>query len=187
MGGAVGLPVPEDIPLILGGIAAQHGSADLLWVIIVCYFAVISGDLVIFIIGKRVGPSLFEKPWFKSKVSNRKLTHVRLRLERRSIIAIFIARHLFYLRTVTFLTCGAVNMRFSKFLIADGIAALISVPLMVGVGYFFAEHYDYLLEGIDQAKFWSIPVVLLIAATWFIFRKKRKKRGVRKNDKSPIT
>lgn len=177
IGGGIGLPIPEDLPLVLGGIVLHRGNVSPGWLIMICYIGVMIGDLVIFFVGRRLGPSLFEKPWFKAKVSSRRLKVMRLRLEKRSLPMIFVARHLFYLRTATFLTCGAVGMKFSRFLLADLLAAAVSVPLMVWLGYKFSVNYEDLLAIINSAKNWSlllIPVAVIVAI--YIWRRSRRKK-----------
>ncbi|MCB0353561.1 MAG: DedA family protein [Bdellovibrionales bacterium] len=172
MGGAIGLPIPEDLPLIGAGIVAQAGEARIDALFVVSYVSIILGDLVIFSLGRRFGSALFSKPWFHKKLPPRKLKRFRLNLEKRSLPTIFIARHLFYLRTVTFLTCGAVKMKYSRFLFADSIAALVSVPLMMSIGYFFAEHSETLAKNIRLFLLVLIPITLL-----FVFIRYRKKKN----------
>src|SRR5262249_39071217 len=162
MGGAIGLPIPEDIPLILAGIVLHEGRANLECTFAVTYVAILLGDLLIFSAGRKLGPSISKRSWFQMRVSESRIRRVKYNLEKRSLIMIFIARHLFYLRTLTFLACGALRMNLWRFLAADAIAALVSVPLMLGLGYFAAEHYDYVIAQIKRAKVWSLLLVLLL-------------------------
>ncbi len=185
--GAIGFPMPEDLPLLAGGIYAASGKVDIWQTMIVCYTGVVLGDLIIFGVGRKLGPSLFEKEWFKKKVAGHKMKRLRLKLEKRSLWMIFMARHLFYLRTVTFLICGAVKMRWSRFILADCGAALISVPLMVFIGYKFAEQYDKLVVLMDEAKLWSILLAFPAAVVvYLLFFKKSKneKNGMKKTGES---
>ncbi|MCI5065104.1 DedA family protein, partial [bacterium] len=73
MGGALGLPIPEDIPLIAAGIFAERGSANVYILFLVCYSAVVIGDLIIFSMGRHFGANLFSKPWFKRSLSPRRI------------------------------------------------------------------------------------------------------------------
>jgi membrane protein DedA with SNARE-associated domain len=102
---------------------------------------------------------------------------MRVNLEKRSFTMILVARHLFYLRTVTFLICGAVKMNFTRFLIADMVAALISLPIMLGIGYLFSEHFDTILEQISSIRrsfvIVSVPIIALIC--YLLYRRSKKK------------
>ncbi len=177
MGGAVGLPIPEDLPLILAGIVVQSGNAPFAAIFLVCYIAILLGDFIIYSIGRKFGPALFSKAWFQKRVSKRNIASIRVSLERRSLLMIFIARHLFYMRTVTFLTCGAVKMRPLRFVIADSIAALVSVPVMMSVGFFAAEHYEIVMKRARELSL-IIPLLILIA---YLFYKHRQRKKVASN------
>jgi membrane protein DedA with SNARE-associated domain len=187
LGGAVGLPIPEDIPVILAGILAYRGNAQPEILLLVCYVAIVSGDVFIFWVGRKFGNKLFKQPWFKARMPLARVREIRKRLERRRFITIFVARHLFYLRTITFLICGAVKMRFALFLVADMIAALISVPIMFGLGYLAAEHYSALMSGVEQAKHISLLVggLAIIGVGFWYWRRKRLARNTPSDNRAP--
>jgi membrane protein DedA with SNARE-associated domain len=176
LGGAFGLPIPEDLPLIIAGVLVHQGHADLLLILFVCYVAVVAGDVIIFRVGKKLGPALFTKRWFRRRVSLSTIKSMRLKLEKRSFTMILIARHLFYLRTVTFLICGAVKMNFMRFLIADMLAALICLPVMLGIGYLFSEHFDTILEQISSIRrsFVLVSVPILAMVGYILYRRNKK-------------
>ena len=169
VGSAVGLPVPEDVSLIVAGILVGSENAHLFTMLITCYAGILVGDLVIYRVGWISGPRLFRKRWFKRYLTSTKLQSLRNNLTKKTFLTIVVARHLFYLRTVTFLVCGAVRVPFSKFLIADSIAALITTPIMVGLGYVFAEHYDTLLMWVKQVKLLLVLVGIGLAM-YFVLR-----------------
>lgn len=152
MAGALGLPVPEDLALITAGVLVHLQKAEFWLMLGVCYVGIILGDLIIFRIGWMAGPALFRQRWVKRFMNSRKLHSIRVGLEKKTFLTIVVARHLFYLRTATFLVCGSVRMSFPRFLIADAIAALITAPLMVSVGYIGAQNYDLMLKYVGQVK-----------------------------------
>jgi len=171
LGGAIGLPIPEDVPLILAGIVAQLGRADLLILFVVCYCGILIGDGLIFFAGRKLGPSVFSSKWFSKRFSPARIRLARNALERRSLLTIFLARHLFYMRSLTFLICGAVRMKVRKFFTADALAALVSTPIMMAIGYFAAEHYEAFLHNIRSA----ILILLAILLVTYLFRRKYSK------------
>ena len=182
LGGAIGLPIPEDIPLIVGGIFVYREVTSFQFTVFSCYCGVILGDLIVYFIGRRFGPSLFQQKWFRRRVSRKKLQDLKIRIEKRSLPMIFIARHLFYLRSATFLTCGAVKMEFRRFLFADALAALLSVPVMVWLGIKCAEQYQALTAFLDKATLISFLLLAIVIALWLFLRYLRKRRE--ENEKS---
>jgi membrane protein DedA with SNARE-associated domain len=189
LAGSIGLPVPEDLPLLLSGIVIHRGSVNLWIMFAVCYLGILVGDLFIFSVGRYFGKALYRKEWFRSRINPRKMRHIQLNLERRSLLMIFVARHLFYLRTVTFLTCGALKIRISRFVTADAVAALISAPLMMSLGYLAAEHYDAVVAFIHKAKWVSgvIGAVLIAcaAAFWQYHRRRTAEEEAREEIEAP--
>lgn len=173
--GALGFP-PEDFSLILAGICLHQGKGDLDVMYVLCYVGTILGDLFIYGVGRWFGRTLFAKEWFQRRVRPGRIKLIRVGLEKRRFWMIFVARHLFYLRTVTFLTCGAVKMRFLKFLIADCLSAVVSVSIMLFLGYQASEHYGTIFSFLGKAKLFSL---LLVVATCFVllylyYRHRRK-------------
>jgi membrane protein DedA with SNARE-associated domain len=55
-------------------------------------------------------------------------------------------------------------MRFTKFLLADALAGLISLPIMMWLGYQFSNHFDTLLAFIKQFKLLTGLAALIIIA-----------------------
>lgn len=175
MGGALGLPIPEDLPLIAAGVFAFREEANIFGLFATCYLGVVTGDILIFVIGRRWGSALFSSPWFKRKLSPRRLKRFKQGLERNRFFTIFLARHLFYLRMVTFIACGAVKMSYARFILADAIAALVSVPLMMTIGYTTWEHQEHLIENIE----WLL-LGLLLGVGFLLIRSQRSSKTKRR-------
>jgi membrane protein DedA with SNARE-associated domain len=83
---------------------------------------------------------------------------------------VFLVRHLAVLRAPTYLIAGAMKMPGWKFLLWDGLAALISVPLMVGLGYFFADHVDVLRRDLHRVGHWIGLAVILTISIYLLVR-----------------
>lgn len=169
----IGFP-PEDLTLFLAGILLSRGNVGTFIIFCVCYIGILLGDLSIFATGRRLGPALFEKPWFKSRLSETNIEKVRAGLEKRSLPMIFVARHLLYFRTITFLSCGAVRMDPLRFILADAIAAFVSVPIMLTLGYIAGENYEVVLKTVREFQtLFAIVVLCIVGLAAYIIRKKR--------------
>jgi len=83
MGGAIGLPIPEDVPLIAAGILIQLEQAKPELIVPICYFGILLGDLMIFFIGRKLGPTLFSKKWFRKRLPPHRLRKFRIVLSSR--------------------------------------------------------------------------------------------------------
>jgi membrane protein DedA with SNARE-associated domain len=173
LAGAVGIPAPEDLTLIAAGILSSLSQVNTLLMGVICYIGILTGDLIIYRIGWIAGPALFRKKWFRKHISTHRLQVIRTNLHRNTVFTILVARHLFYIRTATFLMCGAVRISSSRFLIIDAFAALITTPVMMGIGYVFAHNYEQILYYLDKVKFVLVAVGICVAAL-VVYRYKRQ-------------
>jgi membrane protein DedA with SNARE-associated domain len=170
---SLGLPVPEDLTLIVAGIISNHEQVNLWLMAGICYLGILAGDLLIYRVGWLAGPALFRKKWFRRHLTTKRLHLIRENLHKRTILTILVARHLFYIRTATFLMCGAVRLPFARFFLIDACAALITVPVMMGIGFLFAHHYELIMAYMRQIKI-GLVVVGVILLTYVVIRYRRK-------------
>jgi membrane protein DedA with SNARE-associated domain len=174
MAGSIGIPAPEDLTLIAAGVLCSLDQVNTLIMGLTCYFGLILGDLVIYRIGWMTGPTLFRKKWFRRHISTKRLEVMRTNLHKRTMLTILVARHLFYIRTATFLMCGAVRISFVRFVVMDAIAALITAPLMMGIGFIFAHNYETIVRWVRDLKFVLVGLGILTAL--FLYRRYRRSK-----------
>jgi len=145
-----GFPMPEDIVLITGGMLASRNITDPSTVITVCMAGVLCGDSAVFLIGRKFGPSLKSKKFFRRIINQKIDKKVDRIVTKYGDKVIFMGRFMPGLRTPIFMTCGMYQVRFWKFLTLDGIAALISVPVWVYIGVVFGGNLELLEQKIHQ-------------------------------------
>ncbi len=151
-----GLPLPEDIPLLVGGYLCAQGYANI-WVMVPLSFAAVLGaDCILYWLGRRYGHHVPKLPLLRRYLNEAHLTRAEASFHNHGGKTLFIARFLPGLRAAVFFTAGVFKIPFWKMLAFDGSAAVISVPALVLVTYFFADH-------IDQIKHWSGEAQLLLA------------------------
>lgn len=185
--GGLGLPFPEDLPLILAGVASSKNIVSLKGIFVTCYVGVMVGDQMMFFFGHYFGQRLLTastKSTFLPYITQEKVDEVREGLRKRRLLFIFIGRHLFPIRSVTFITAGALRIPFLEFLLADAIAALASVSLTVGLGYFLGHNLtpqtiDHLTR---RAHFYILGFLALIFLIYVIYNARRKRDRGNENE-----
>ncbi|MEI8348464.1 MAG: DedA family protein, partial [Pseudomonadota bacterium] len=169
-----GVPIPEDIILITAGYLAYEAENSLAWMIIVGLSGVLIGDCVIFYLGKRYGLRLTQFWPFKQLLHPERIDQIREKLSIHGNKLIFAARFLPGLRAGIFFCSGCFGVPFKVFFFYDGMAALISVPAIVGLTYHFGEHIDRAINVIRHVEngiiFVILSIVLLIFLKWWIPR-----------------
>jgi membrane protein DedA with SNARE-associated domain len=170
-----GLPLPEDVVLISGGILAARGITEFWMVVVVCMVGVLGGDSVVFLIGRHFGAAVKSKGFFRKIISEETDKRVLGIIQKYGDKVVFMARFMPGLRTPIFMTCGIYQVPFWKFLMLDGFAAIISVPLWVWVGHLFGSNLEELEKRIKQFKFGFAAILILLVVFFLISKIVRKK------------
>lgn len=177
----VGLPLPEDVPLIAAGVAiARRG---MIWSIAgpVAWVAMMLGDSALYIIGYVVGRKVVHLPIIGRHVSEQRLQRCERWFDRWGIWAVGIGRMFAGIRTAIVVTAGTMEFNYLKLLMADGIAAIISGGAFMILGYWAAKHAVQVSERISEIvepydfdlKLIALAACLaLIAVLWWRARNK---------------
>jgi membrane protein DedA with SNARE-associated domain len=178
---AVGFPLPEEVTLLSVGLLAFMGmhpqrfpppypDAAVVNVHIaasVAFFSVLFSDTLIFLIGRKYGRRLLEKPSIQKFVPPAALEKVEIWISKYGAYAAFAFRFTPGLRFPGHLACGFLKFPMWKFISVDAFAAAISVPTQI---YLLAIYGDPILEKLREFKliFFSLLGLVLI---YFILKK----------------
>src|SRR4051812_13283720 len=174
----MGLPIPEDITLFAAGLLAYYGMTNLAAIVIVCMCGVVLGDSIIFFLGATYGRKLTKKWLFHKLLPDERLNLVREKFHERGNKLIFVARFMPGFRAPVFFSSGVLHLPYRVFLFYDGMAALISVPTIIGAVYYFGDNIDTVVRFIKRLEhgiaFVIGAAVLLILGKWYITHRKLK-------------
>jgi membrane protein DedA with SNARE-associated domain len=171
-----GAPLPEDITLVAGGIITGLGYGDVHTMVGVGMAGVLVGDSTMFLLGRHFGARILRWRFVARLLTPERYAKVQEKFERYGNRMMFVARFLPGMRTAVFITAGATHrVGFFRFLLLDGLAAAISVPLWVYLGYFGAHNHEWLAMWIHrgQAGIWLAiaGALIALAALWWRRRK----------------
>lgn len=165
--GGLGFPIPEDIPIMLAGVASAKGIVRLHNIFITAYLGVVIADQMVYLFGYYFGQRMLNAStrtrWFPS-ITDAKMIEIREGLRKRRLLYIFIGRHLFPVRSLTFLTAGSLRIPYFEFLLADAIAALVSVGIVIIIGHYLGEQLtpEVIKHLTHQAHVYIILFLLLM-------------------------
>lgn len=171
----LGLPVPEDITLIAAGILAALKSISLMGAMIAGFIGVLVGDCLLFFIGRRYGNRVFNLPVFRRIFTEKRVSLARQKVLANSKFICFTARFLPGLRAPIYLTAGVMGVKPIVFFLLDGIAALISVPVWVYLGWWLGDNLDQTLTVAMQAQKYIIVGVVLLISSYVLWKYKFSK------------
>ena len=182
MAAGLGLPLPEDIPLIAAGwlVHKSGGQVDLHRMMLTGLAGVMLGDTMLYYMGRRYGTHIVEHRWLRRIAKPWLVRKAREKYEQHGAKILFAARFMPGLRAVLFMTAGTFRVPAWKFLLIDGSAALISVPTWIWVASKFSGTIEELLHDARTATYVIVGVLLAALAVWIVweyFHNLRKRNG----------
>jgi membrane protein DedA with SNARE-associated domain len=179
----LGVPIPEDIPLIFGGAMAGAGKINV-WVHFAISMAfILIGDACLFAIGRRIGTATSGGNGRLARmVTPERREKVFSYFEKYGAWTVFFGRFVAGIRGAVFLTAGAVRFPFWRFVLLDALAALISVPVWIYLGYYFGQNWTQILEkakGVQTGVFIVLGVLAVGGWIWFKLAKRRRAAAAR--------
>jgi membrane protein DedA with SNARE-associated domain len=179
----LGVPLPEDVPLITGGYLVGRGGFPFL-MIFTGLAGILIGDSIIFRAGQLYGERLLETRLGRHIPQDRVLRTKRA-FEKHGPKFIMVARFVPGLRAVTYFVAGTTKVPYWEFLTFDGIAACVSAPLWVLLGWYARKH-----NMLNRAWAWATKaqmllfiVIAALMTVWLVtnhvMRKRRRARGVK--------
>ncbi len=158
LGAGLGVPIPEDVPLLATGVLATHERGlSVLQGSVACGVFVLTRDFIVFALGRRYGVALLRKKPFRRIAPEATVQRYQAIIRQRAVPVVFVGRFVVGLRSAIFFAAGTAGVRTRVFLFVDFIAALVSVPFFVYLGYRFSTDL-HRVEGITK----DIRAVILI-------------------------
>lgn len=170
-----GLPVPEDITLVSGGIISGLSYTNPHIMCVVGLLGVLIGDSTMFLGGRIFGYRIQRIRTFRRILSPRRFSQIQQKFKKYGLGLLFVARFLPGLRSPIYLVAGmSRRISFFTFLLMDGLAALISVPVWIYLGFFFADNRDLLMSyvhDVQSAIYLGLGLLIVIVLVMY-FKKK---------------
>jgi membrane protein DedA with SNARE-associated domain len=171
---SVGLPIPEDIILLAAGFVTANGFAELELMIPVTIIAILLGDLMMYGLGYKFGDRIYNLKPFSYLFTQHRIEKIEKFYKHYGKSTIFIGRFMAGLRAWIYLFAGASKMALGYFILMDFLAALISVPLLVWLGFHFENEIKQVAFFVGRIKLW-ILIFVILGVVFIIIRKKIRK------------
>ena len=172
----LGIPfAPGEIATVTGGIAAADGELQLGLVIAAAAAGAIVGDNIGYLIGRKGGRRLLERPGLFFTQRQRVLAIADPFFEHHGAKAVFFGRWLPVLRVYASWLAGASKMPWGKFVFwnaTGGIAWVVSLAL---AGYWVGSAAIKVIE--DMGRY-GVIVVLLTAVGGYLLYRRQQRRAV---------
>jgi membrane protein DedA with SNARE-associated domain len=175
--GGLGLPVPEEAPIILAAVLSKN--ARMWWppALAACLVGVLVGDFVVYFLGFFYGEKVMSLPLTRKFLTRAREAQIKGYFHRHGIKILILGRFAVGFRTAAYLTAGILKLPPLRLFLTDLFAASLSTLLMFGLGYVFAHQIE---ASFDKVKHWLTAVVAVALAAWLLHRyiKARSRAGL---------
>jgi membrane protein DedA with SNARE-associated domain len=152
--GSLGVPIPEEMAIIAAAVLSHEGLARWWLALPVCLVGVLSGDMVLYWVGRHWGEDILNWRMARLVLTRKREQWLKAAYRRHALKTIVTARHVTGLRAAAFLTAGMARVPFWKFIVADAGAAVLGVPLGFGLAYFFTDEITAIAADVHRVERW---------------------------------
>jgi membrane protein DedA with SNARE-associated domain len=181
--GGLGVPVPEELVQLTGGYLARRGVLSFWPTMAAAWLGIVMGDGLFFHLARRHGPRLLERRQVARLLTPRRRAFLERHFARHAVLTIMAARHTSGFRLPAYALAAVHGVRLRTFLVADGISAMVSVPLVVWLGWFFAGHIEKLKRDLHEAELVVAAGAVLALLAWWAFVTWQARRAARESDR----
>ena len=168
----LGLPLPEDIPLLLAGYFISQGKMNPFIAGAIAWLGIIGGDCVLYRLGHKYGLNITKVPFVGKHVTKGRILRAEQLFDRYGVWVVAVGRLFAGIRGAMVVAAGTIRFNFIKFVIADGLAALVSGGLFIALGYWAGiklGSVDEMRQRIKGVEHWVFLGLGAAAALVFLF------------------
>jgi membrane protein DedA with SNARE-associated domain len=173
-----GLLVPGESLVLASGFFAHLGILDLAPVMVAAGLGAVAGDNIGYFLGSRLGREWLLRRGSRFGLRKRGLARVEQFFQRQGPKAVFFGRFVGFARALVPFVAGASEMPYRKFVVYDGVGAVLWTIGFVTLGYVVGASWQMAEQWISRSGL-VVAGIVLVAATVVWFRRRRSKRASR--------
>ncbi len=172
-GAFIGLVVPGETTMLLGGAVAGQGVINVYILIGIAWFAAWAGDTTSFFIGRRLGRDFVLRHGPRVGISAERFEWVEDYFSKHGGKTIFIGRFVGIVRALAPFVAGSSGMRYGAFVPYSILGTGLWSSLHILVGYLFSRSIDTAAEYAGRGAFLLGTLIVVVAGSVFVYRRLR--------------
>ena len=170
VGAFVGMVVPGETVMLLGGAVAGQGAIDIYLLIGIAWFGAWAGDTTSFFIGRRLGREFVIRHGPRFGVSHERFEKVEDYFSRHGGKTIFIGRFVSLVRAFAPFVAGSSGMRYRDFVPYSILGCGLFVTAHILIGYVFSRSIDTAAKYAGRGAFVLGALIVAIVGAVALFR-----------------
>jgi undecaprenyl-diphosphatase len=169
-GAFVGLVVPGETVMLLGGAVAGQGAIDIYLLIAIAWFSAWAGDTTSFFIGRRLGRDFALRNGPRFGIGHERFEKVEDYFSRHGGKTIFIGRFISLVRAFAPFIAGSSGMRYRAFVPYSILGTGLWASAHILVGYFFSRSIESAAKYAGRGAFVLATTIVVIVAIVTLYR-----------------
>ncbi|HWJ42661.1 MAG TPA: VTT domain-containing protein [Solirubrobacterales bacterium] len=169
-GAGIGLVVPGETTMLLGGAVAGQGAIDVYLLIAIAWFAAWLGDTTSFFLGRRLGREFVLKHGGRVGISNERFEKVEDYFSRHGGKTIFLGRWISLVRALAPFIAGSSRMGYRGFVPYSILGTGLWASLHILVGYFFSRSIETAGHYAARGAFLLATLIALTIGAVYVLR-----------------
>jgi membrane protein DedA with SNARE-associated domain/membrane-associated phospholipid phosphatase len=172
-GAFVGLVVPGETTMLLGGAVAGQGAIDIYLLIAIAWFAAWVGDTTSFFVGRRLGRDFVLRHGPRVGITQERFEKVEDYFSRHGGKTIFIGRWISLVRALAPFIAGSSGMQYRAFVPFSVLGTGLWASAHILIGYFFSRSVETGAEYAGKGAFLLGTLIVVVGGTIFLVRRFR--------------
>jgi membrane protein DedA with SNARE-associated domain len=172
-GAFVGLVVPGETVMLLGGAVAGQGAIDVYILIAIAWFAAWAGDTTSFLVGRRLGRDFVLRHGPRFGLGHERFEGVEDYFSRHGGKTIFIGRFVGIVRALAPFIAGSSGMRYRAFVPYSILGTGIWSSAHILIGYVFSRSIDTAAKYAGRGAFLLGTLIAVTVGSIFLYRRLR--------------
>jgi membrane protein DedA with SNARE-associated domain/membrane-associated phospholipid phosphatase len=176
-GAFVGLVVPGETVMLLGGAVAGQGAIDIYLLIAVAWFSAWLGDTTSFFLGRRLGREFVLKHGPRVGISHERFEKVEDYFGRHGGKTIFIGRFISLVRAFAPFIAGSSGMQYRAFVPYSVLGTGVWATAHILVGYFFSRSIETAGKYAAKGAFALATLIVIVVGIVWLYRRLREEEN----------
>lgn len=179
-----GLPVPEEVVVVMSGALSAQGTLHPPLALAACVIGALAGDFVMYAIGYHFGHSLLkDHPRFARFLRADREPKFEALINQHGLKMLLAGRFMVGVRSPLYLSAGALRIPWRRFLLMDLLCATLVVGLVFGLAYALGEA---VVTWIRRVETGATVTALMLASVgvFFYVRRQRRLRSTRQSSRA---
>lgn len=159
--------------LVLAGFLANQGDMEFWWVVLLAFLGSLSGDTLVFHLGRWKGRAFLARHprWDK------RAARVQQSLKRYQTYVVLSFRFFYGLRNITPFVIGSTGFSPTRFFMLNATGAAIWATVVAFGGYLFGEAIGRILKDVKKYERWLLLLGVIVGCVlWFLHSRSLRRR-----------